>query len=153
MRQFLAFDFENRIQYDAGTGAVVGTQCGVRIAGDNELATPNRTRSHAQRDRVNVCHQQSPAAPFRSWQFDNEIAHLTATGAILRVGLVVLDERSRDSSRAKTIMDRFRDEALITALSGNRHHLGHQFDGSRLVDFGNGGRLFRGHVGFPWIGP
>ena len=134
MRKTAAADLRQRVQQDAGAGPVIGARRRVAIPRDDPIAPANRLRADAQRNRIDVGHQQPPWPADRSRQFDDQVPRLAAERAAL-VGRVFHHGRCGDSNLPQMRANRREDLPFLAALARNGHELRHQLDGRRRVDF------------------
>jgi len=130
VRQASPQDFHSCPQNYGSSGAVVCTQSGVLVGGDDLQTSLSGTHIGAQGDRVDVRHQHSPWPGTRTGEREGEVAHL-ATDWGTAMGLVEL--QSLRSERTQFSDDEVHHGRFVSAYARQLEQLKHETPSSRLT--------------------
>src|SRR5205814_227946 len=83
MRSILSQQFQGCRQYHRCPGSIVSTQSGGGIGGTNDVALQYGLATGADRNRIDMCHQQPTWSTPGSGQIDDQIPRLPTTGNAL----------------------------------------------------------------------
>jgi len=142
VRQILLENLEQGRQQDRGAAAIIAPQRRAGIRRPHHARGQLRTRTDAQRNRVEVRHQQAPRPFARSRQADDQVAHV-APGGTLAMHIVDDHARSRQTCLLQLLDDVLLNPALLATLARYGHQAQHAFDGGGAIKLGKVGLRLR----------